>query len=45
MINEKNTMIMIMMTIIIIIITITTRGRNPFEMLINYKVVKKFPTF
>jgi hypothetical protein len=26
-------------------ITITTRGRFSFEMLINYKSVKKFPSF
>jgi hypothetical protein len=38
-------MMMMMMIIIIITTTITTRGRVPFEMLINYKLVKKFPTF
>jgi len=48
MIYGKNTTIMMMMMIIIIIIiiiTITTKGRVPFEMLINYKLVKKFLTF
>ena len=36
---------MMMMMIIIITTTITTRGRIAFEMLINYKLVKKFHTF
>jgi hypothetical protein len=37
--------VVVIIIIIIIIITITTKGRVPFEMLINYNFVKKFLTF
>jgi len=45
--KRQNTMIRIniIIIIIIIIIKITTMGRFLFEMLINYNLVKKFPTF